>query len=64
MSDIDIRKDGVAGRITLTRVDALNALSWDMCSAIETAIDAWADDPEVALLIIDGAGEKSVLRWR
>jgi enoyl-CoA hydratase/carnithine racemase len=59
MSDIDIRKDGVAGRITLTRVDALNALTWDMCSAIETAIDAWADDPEIALLIIDGAGEKA-----
>ncbi len=59
MSDIHIRKDGVAGRITLTRPDALNALTWDMCLAIESALDAWADDPDVTLLIIDGAGDKA-----
>ncbi|MFG6541670.1 enoyl-CoA hydratase/isomerase family protein, partial [Sulfitobacter sp. M22298] len=35
MSDIDIRKTGRAGRITLTRPKALNALSYDMCIAIE-----------------------------
>jgi len=59
MSDINIRKDGQAGRITLNRPDALNSLTWDMCLAIEKAIDTWADDPEIALIIIDGAGEKA-----
>ena len=30
-----------------------------MCLAIEDALDAWAADEEVALVIIDGAGEKA-----
>lgn len=56
MSDIDIRKEGRAGRITLQRPDALNALTWDMCLAIEAALDEWAADPEVALVVIDAEG--------
>ncbi|NNK66091.1 MAG: enoyl-CoA hydratase/isomerase family protein [Rhodobacteraceae bacterium] len=59
MSDIEIRKAGRAGRITLNRPDVLNALTWDMCLAIEGALDAWAADDEVALVIIDGAGERA-----
>ncbi|MFG6590992.1 enoyl-CoA hydratase/isomerase family protein [Sulfitobacter sp. 1A12157] len=59
MSDIDIRKTGRAGRITLTRSKALNALSYDMCIAIEKAIDAWRDDPEVAVVVLDAEGEKA-----
>ena len=38
MTDIDIRKDGHAGRITLNRPEALNALTYDMCLAIEDAL--------------------------
>ncbi|MGJ8611929.1 MAG: enoyl-CoA hydratase/isomerase family protein [Octadecabacter sp.] len=59
MTDLNIRKDGTAGRITLTRPDALNALTHDMCLAIETALDTWANDPTIALLIIDAAGDKA-----
>ncbi|MFG6498406.1 enoyl-CoA hydratase/isomerase family protein [Sulfitobacter sp. 1A13191] len=59
MSDIDIRKTGRAGRITLTRPKALNALSYDMCIAIEKAIDAWRDDPEVAVVVLGAEGEKA-----
>jgi len=59
MTDIHIRVDGHAGRITLNRPDALNALTWDMCLAIEKALDAWARDDAVALIIIDGAGQKA-----
>ena len=44
MADIDIRTDGRAGRITLNRPEALNALTWEMCLAIEAALDRWADD--------------------
>ncbi len=57
--DINIRIEGRAGRITLTRPKALNALGHDMCLAIEEALDAWADDGAVALVIIDGAGDKA-----
>ncbi|WP_071675324.1 enoyl-CoA hydratase/isomerase family protein [Nioella nitratireducens] len=54
MQDIHCRIDGRAGRITLNRPKALNALTWDMCLEIEKALTAWADDPVVKLLIIDG----------
>jgi enoyl-CoA hydratase len=57
--EIRIRKEGRAGRITLNRPGALNALSWDMCRAIENALANWRDDAEVALLLIDAAGEKA-----
>ncbi|WP_135503336.1 enoyl-CoA hydratase/isomerase family protein [Roseovarius aestuariivivens] len=59
MSDIDIRITGRAGRITLTRPKALNAMSYDMCLAIEDALDAWVDDDEVKLVIIDAEGDKA-----
>ena len=59
MSDIIIRKSERAGHITLNRPQALNALTWEMCLEIERAIDAWRDDPQVALILIDGAGDKA-----
>lgn len=59
MTDIFIRKDGHAGRITLDRPDALNALTLGMCHAIEAALDTWAKDDTIKLLIIDGAGDKA-----
>ncbi len=59
MSDILIRKVGRAGHITLNRPKALNALSYDMCLAVEEALETWRDDDEVALILIDGAGDKA-----
>lgn len=59
MTDIIIRKSGRAGWITLNRPKALNALTWDMCLAIETALDHWRDDAEVALVIIDATGDRA-----
>ena len=57
--DIHIRTAGRAGRITLNRPKALNALTYPMCLAIEKALDAWAVDDEVALVVIDAAGDKA-----
>ncbi|MFW2587457.1 enoyl-CoA hydratase/isomerase family protein [Sagittula sp. SSi028] len=59
MSDLSIRTEGRAGRITLTREAALNALSYDMCLAIEAALDRWRDDTSVALVILDAAGPRA-----
>jgi enoyl-CoA hydratase/carnithine racemase len=56
MSDIDIRIDGRAGRITLTRPKALNALTYEMCLAVDAALRTWADDPVVDLVLIDAEG--------
>jgi len=57
--DIIIRAQGRAGRITLNRPRALNALSYDMCLAIDAALRQWCDDPDVALVIIDAAGDRA-----
>jgi len=57
--DIHIRIEGRAGRITLNRPAALNALTYPMCSQIEAALDAWATDDAVALVVIDAAGDKA-----
>ncbi|WP_306151078.1 enoyl-CoA hydratase/isomerase family protein [Roseovarius sp. MMSF_3281] len=59
MNDISIRITGRAGRITLTRPKALNALSYEMALEIEAALDAWAEDDSVDLVIIDATGEKA-----
>ena len=59
MSDIEIRTTGRAGRITLTRPHALNALSYDMCMSIDTAMRNWREDDAVDLIILDAEGEKA-----
>ncbi len=59
MTDIAVRTEGRAGRITLTRPQALNALTHAMASAIEDALDAWAEDDAVALVLIDGEGQRA-----
>lgn len=59
MRDLFIRTSGRAGRITLTRPQALNALTWQMCHDIHTALENWRDDPEVALVLIDAEGERA-----
>ncbi|WP_270730717.1 enoyl-CoA hydratase/isomerase family protein [Shimia sp. Alg240-R146] len=59
MTDIDIRKVGQTGRITFTRPKALNAMSYDMCIAIENALDTWRDDDSVKMVVIDAEGDKA-----
>lgn len=59
MSDIEIRVEGRAGRITLNRPAALNAVTYEMCLAIEAALDAWAADDAVALVMIDAVGSRA-----
>jgi enoyl-CoA hydratase len=56
MSEAAIRIEGCAGRITLTRPQALNALSPAMIAAITGALDAWREDERVALVVVDGEG--------
>lgn len=57
--DIDIRRQGKAGRITLKRPEALNALTYEMCLAIERALTVWRDDDDIALIVIDAEGDKA-----
>lgn len=57
--DIHIRIVGKAGRITLNRPSALNALSYEMILAIEKALIEWRDNESVHLVIIDAVGDKA-----
>jgi len=59
VADIDIRITGKAGRITLTRPEALNALTYEMALAIEAALDEWAEDPAIELVVIDAEGDRA-----
>lgn len=58
-SDIIARIEGAAGRITLNRPKALNALNHDMVRAITQALTRWRDDERVKHVVIDGAGERA-----
>lgn len=59
MGDIDIRIVGQAGQITLNRPQALNAMTYPMCMAIDAALRDWRDDPQVALIVLDAVGDKA-----
>ena len=53
---VDIAVEGGCGVITLNRPEALNALTLDMCHAIEAALLGWLPDTSVKAVIIRGAG--------
>ena len=59
MADVLTRIEGRAGRITLNRPQALNALTGDMLGAISRALDLWSADPAVDLILIDAAGDRA-----
>lgn len=67
MGDADVTADdtvlcerrGTAGLITLNRPKALNALTLEMVRAMRRALDAWATDPAVTRVVVQGAGERA-----
>ena len=59
MSDIVIRQTAHAGRITLARPGALNAMTYDMCLEIEAALDRWAKDDRIGVIVLDAQGDKA-----
>jgi enoyl-CoA hydratase len=58
-SDVIVRRERALARITLNRPQALNALTLDMAVAITKLLRAWADDPQVGAVLLDGAGERA-----
>jgi len=58
-AEIHIRVVNGVGRITLNRPKALNALSYEMCVAIEDALDEWVEGGEVKLIVIDAEGDRA-----
>jgi enoyl-CoA hydratase len=57
--DIVFRREGVAGRITLNRPKALNALTEGMCAAMHAQLRDWAADRTVHVVVIDAVPGKA-----
>lgn len=58
--DLIVRREGAAGIIRLNRPKALNALTLEMTRGIVAALDAFEADPKVALILLEGAGERGL----
>jgi enoyl-CoA hydratase len=58
--DLIVRREGAAGVIRLNRPKALNALTLEMTRGIVTALDDFEADPKVALILLEGAGERGL----
>lgn len=57
--DILFERAGRAGVVTLNRPGALNALNRAMCVALHRQLMDWAVDPDVGLVIVEGAGDRA-----
>lgn len=55
-----VRREGSVGRLTLDRPRAINALDLGMIEAIAEALDTWEHDADIALVLLDGAGERGL----
>src|SRR4029078_4357989 len=54
------RVEGAAGVIRLNRPKAINAVTLEMFRDIETALDRFEADPAVAVILLEGAGERGL----
>ncbi|MDN3496987.1 enoyl-CoA hydratase/isomerase family protein [Planococcus sp. APC 4015] len=55
-----VRTDGGLARLTLNRPRTINALGPDMVAIIADALDAWEDDSDIEVVLLDGAGERGL----
>ncbi|OKO77956.1 enoyl-CoA hydratase/isomerase family protein [Bradyrhizobium sp. NAS96.2] len=58
--DLIARKEGAAGIIRLNRPKAINAVTLEMFHDIDRALDAFEADPEVSVIVLEGAGERGL----
>ncbi|MFK7945544.1 MAG: enoyl-CoA hydratase/isomerase family protein [Paracoccaceae bacterium] len=57
--EILFEQRGRLGVITLNRPQALNALTYGMILALDAQLDQWAEDDTIAVVAIQGAGDKA-----
>src|ERR1700743_783238 len=58
--DLIARREGSAGIIRLNRPKAINAVTLEMFRDIDRALDAFEADPAVAVIVLEGAGERGL----
>src|SRR5208283_536137 len=67
-ADIRFERSGAAGLVTLTRPQALNAVTFDMVRRLYAQLLAWRDDDAVSRVIVTAMGDRAFsaggdLRW-
>ncbi|MCP2032859.1 enoyl-CoA hydratase [Okibacterium sp. HSC-33S16] len=60
MADLEASVADGVGRITLNRPRVLNALTHEMILGVRDALETWRTDSEVALVVIEGAGDRGL----
>lgn len=55
---LDVIREGNLGIIALNRPEAINALSLEMIDGITRALEQWADDEEIRLVLFEGRGPR------
>jgi enoyl-CoA hydratase len=55
---LDVIREGNQGIIALNRPEAINALSLEMIDGITRALEQWADDDEIRLVLFEGRGPR------
>ena len=58
--ELIVRREGAAGIIRLNRPKAINAMTSEMSIGIDEALDQFEADPAVALVLLEGAGERGL----
>jgi enoyl-CoA hydratase len=58
--DVIVRREGGVGVIRLNRPKAINAMTLEMSLGIDAALDQFETDPGVALVLLEGAGERGL----
>jgi len=58
--DLVARREGFAGIIRLNRPKAINAVTLEMFRDIDKALDRFEADPDVAVILLEGAGERGL----
>src|SRR3982075_282303 len=58
--DLIARREGACGVIRLNRPKAIDAVTVQMFRDIDKAVDAFESDPAVAVILLEGAGERGL----
>ena len=58
--DLIVRHEGAAGIIRLNRPKAINAVTLEMFRDVDKALDAFEADPAVAVIVLEGAGDRGL----
>src|SRR4051794_23651256 len=58
--DLIARREGAVGVIRLNRPKAINAVTLEMFRDVDKALDEFEADPEIGLILLEGAGERGL----